>query len=89
MASGIYRGIVRGGLVVLLEQETPLNDGTEVVVTPVAAPGTGAAILAALEASPHVPTAWVDELEQMIAAGQRPSSTENPFAEDRCNGEGH
>jgi hypothetical protein len=66
-----YRGVVRGG-VVLLDKHSPLTDGTEVLVTPVTrAPGSPAAILAAMEEALHVPAAWVDELERFIAEGQR------------------
>lgn len=74
MTKASYRGVVRGG-VVLLEKETPLTEGTEVLVTPVAgAPGSPAAILAAVENAPHVPAQWVDELERLIAEGQRVSA---------------
>lgn len=72
MINMAYRGVVRGGLVVLREEKNPLVDGTEVVVTPLAdAPGSPAAILAAVEAAPRVPAEWVDELEQLIAQGRR------------------
>jgi hypothetical protein len=83
MTGGSYRGVVRGGQVVLLEHEVPLTDGTEVLVTPVPTPGTSAAVLAALEAAPKVPAAWVEELEHLIEAGHRPPTLENPFAEER------
>jgi hypothetical protein len=50
--------------------------------TPVAGtPGTAAALLAAVESSPRVPAAWVDELEQLIAAGRRPPTQGDPFQE--------
>jgi hypothetical protein len=71
MTEGAYRGVVRSG-VVLLDRETPLSDGTEVLVMPVSAlRGSAPAILAALEQLPKVPPEWVDELEQRIAEGQR------------------
>jgi hypothetical protein len=61
--------------VVLLDQGTPLTEGTEVLVTPViAAQGSPAAILAALQELPKVPPEWVDELEELIAEGRRPPS---------------
>jgi hypothetical protein len=83
MRNGAYRGVVRGGMVVLLEKETPLTEGTEVLVTPVAGTrGSAAAVLAALAASPQVPAAWVDELEQLIAQGRRPPTREDPFANE-------
>ena len=82
MTKEVYRGVVRGGMV-LLEKETPLTDGTEVFVTPVAGPlGSGAAILAAVENSPKVPAEWVDELEQLIALGRRPPTRQDPFPDE-------
>jgi hypothetical protein len=82
MANDEYRGVVRDG-VVEMDHDTPLPDGTEVVVTPVAHPrGTPAAILAAVERSPRVPSEWVDELERMIAEGQRGRRRSIPFTED-------
>jgi hypothetical protein len=78
-----YRGVMRGGMVVLLEQQPPLMDGTEVLITPVAAsPGSSAAILAAMETVPRVPAEWVDELEQLIAEGRRPPTDQVPFQEE-------
>ena len=61
-----YHGVVRGGIV-LLDNGTPLADGTEVNVTLVAKPvANGPAILAALATSPPVPKEWVEELERAI-----------------------
>ena len=69
-----YSGVVRGGVVVL-DKETPLPEGSEVLVTPVAGvPNSPAAILAAMDNSPMVPAEWVDELERLIAEGRRPPS---------------
>jgi hypothetical protein len=77
-----YRGVVRGGMV-LLDKETPLTEGTEVLVTPVdGAPGSPAAILAAMENSPKVPPEWVDELEQLIAQGRRPPAPPVSFLDE-------
>ncbi len=71
MTTATYRGIVRGGTVVLLDEETGLTEGTEVLVTPVpVASGTAAAVLAAVDAAPHVPPEWVDDLERLIADGR-------------------
>jgi hypothetical protein len=84
MAGEVFRGVVRGGAIVLPEGPMPLAEGTEVLVTPLAAaPGTPAAVLAAVAAEPHVPAAWVDELEQLITEGRRPPNQENPFGEER------
>jgi hypothetical protein len=74
-----YRGVVRGGTIVLMEKDTPLAEGTEVLVTPVVfMRGSSAAILAALGASPQIPTGWVGELEHLTAQGRRPSLKGNP-----------
>ena len=84
-----FRGVVRGGVVVLLDKEPPLSEGTEVLVTPAdTAPGTAAAVLAAVAAPPHVPVEWVDELENLIASGHRPPTDKDPFAEEGNNLEG-
>ena len=83
MTTGIFRGVVHGGMVVL-EKETPLTDGTQVVVTPVVgATGSPAAVLAAMEAAPRVPTEWVDELEQIIAQGRRPPARLDLFSDEQ------
>ena len=87
MTQTAYRGVVRGG-VVLLDHGTPLPEGTEVVVTPVSAPrGSPAAILAALEKLPKVPPEWVDELEQLIAEGRRPPSPPVVFPDEPASQE--
>ncbi|HEY2911262.1 MAG TPA: hypothetical protein VGI99_13515 [Gemmataceae bacterium] len=72
MATGVYRGVVRGG-VVMLDEATALSDGTEVTVTPLAKPmRNGPALVAAMTAAPQVPKEWVEELERLIEEGQRP-----------------
>jgi hypothetical protein len=82
MTQTAYRGVVRGG-VVLLDPGTPLTEGTEVLVTPVSARrGSAAAILSALERAPKVPREWVDELEQLIAEGRRPPSPPVVFPDE-------
>ena len=74
MSMTAYRGVVRGG-VVRLNEQTPLTEGTEVLVTPLTSTrGSPSAILAALANAPQVPAEWVDELEQAIMAGRRPLS---------------
>jgi hypothetical protein len=80
MASGTYRGVVRGGKVVFLDEQPPLDEGTEVLVTP--RPGTPAAVVAAAESSPKVPVEWVDELDRLIAEGQRPPARPDPFRDE-------
>src|SRR5438045_134893 len=82
MIESAYRGVVRGGMV-LLHEKTPLTDSTEVLVTPMSSVrGAGAAIVAALETAPKVPAAWVDELEHLIAEGQRASAPPELFADE-------
>ena len=77
------RGVVRGGIVVLLRTETPLTDGTEVLVTPVAAgPGTPAAVLAATQTSSLFHGERVNDLEQEIGAGRSSPNRNDPFAEE-------
>lgn len=82
MTQTTYHGVMRGG-VVLLDQGAPLAEGTEVLVTPVSATlSSGAALVAALESAPKVPAEWVDELEQLIAEGQRPPSPPPVFSDE-------
>jgi hypothetical protein len=81
MNTRTYVGVVRDG-VITLKGDAKLQDGTEVFVTPLQyEPWTPAAVIAAMESEPHVPSAWVDELEAIIAAGQCPASYEDPFAD--------
>jgi hypothetical protein len=87
MAQQSYRGIVHDGKVVLLNAEPPLAEGTSVIVTATPAT-TGAALIAALDATSRVPSEWVDELEQIIRAGQQPPSRTDPFAETEASHEG-
>jgi hypothetical protein len=90
MSNESYRGVVHGGSIVLEDSETPLREGTEVLVTAVAGTtGSPAAVLAAVENSPRVPAAWVDELEQLIAAGRRPPARPEPFGEMIGSQESH
>ena len=89
MTNEAYRGVVRGGMVVLLEADPPLTEGTEVLLTPVArTPGSPAAVLAAVATAPQVPAGWVDELEQLIAQGRRPPMRKDPFPDEPGSQEG-
>ncbi|HEV2948615.1 MAG TPA: hypothetical protein VGX70_14660 [Gemmataceae bacterium] len=75
-----FRGIVKNQAIVLVEGAPVIPEGTEVLITPIdSTPGSPAAILAAMDSEPHVPSEWVDELEALIADGQRPPSMETPF----------
>ncbi len=83
MKNDVYRGVMRGGMVVLQDECKSLIEGTEVFVTPVVgSPGSPAAVLAAVQTAPHVPTEWVDELEQLIAQGRRPPTRSDPFPDE-------
>ena len=83
MSNNSYGGVVCGGTVILLEKSPTLHESTEVLVTPVEQTGTAAAVLAAVEAPPHVPPEWVDELEQLIVGGRRPPMRNPLFEEER------
>lgn len=81
MNTPTYHGVVRGQTVVLLETPVPFADGTRVLVTPlVPEPGTPAALLAAMEAEPHLSPEDVEALERAIAEGQRPSAPVDLFS---------
>ena len=72
MSVATYRGVVKGQSIVVLEGPVPLADGTHVLVTPLLPePGTPAALLAAMEAEPHLTSEDVAELEKAIAEGRR------------------
>lgn len=82
MSQQTYHGIIQDGQVRLLDAVPPLPEGTPVLVTAIPAPvGTGAVVIAAVDAAPRVPAVWVDELEQLIRAGEQPADRSNPFAE--------
>jgi hypothetical protein len=84
MATKTFRGVVRNQEIVLEEGSPALPDGTEVLVTPIEPDaGSSAALLAAMDSEPHVPSEWVDELEALIAEGQRPPSYEHPFDDSK------
>ena len=82
MSQQSYHGIIQDGQVRLLDAVPPLPEGTPVLVTALPTPsGSGAAVIAAVDAAPHVPAAWVDELEQLIRASEQPADRSSPFAE--------
>ena len=58
MSQQNYHGIIQGGQVRLVDAVPPLPEGTPVLVTTLLAPvGTGAAVIAAVDAAPQVPAA--------------------------------
>ena len=73
------QGHVKNG-VVILDNATGLPDGTLVLVTPLShEPGDPLAVIAAMEAEPHLSLQDVDELQRAIAAGKRPGAPIDPF----------
>jgi hypothetical protein len=67
--------------VVVFENGATLPDGTWVQVTPMAyAAGDPLALIAAMEAEPHLCADDVAELQRAIAAGKRPAAPLDPFA---------
>lgn len=76
------QGRVQNGVVVFHNGDL-LPDGTFVEVTPLHyEAGSAAALLAAMEAEPHLSQEDIVELERAIAAGKRPAATIDPFAQD-------
>ena len=74
-----YKGIVKGGSVVLKEAHD-LPEGAEVLVARLEVmKGSPHAVLAAMDAPPHLKPEDVDELIQQIEEGKRPVRYENPF----------
>jgi hypothetical protein len=75
-----FRGVVKNRAIVLMDGAPTIPEGTEVIVTPIeSAQGSSAAIIAAMDSEPHVPSEWVDELEALTEDGQRHPSSERPF----------
>jgi hypothetical protein len=68
------QGRVKNGVVVL-DNGTSLPEGTVVQVTPLAhEPGDLVAVIAAMEAEPHLSLEDVAELQRAIATGKRPAA---------------
>jgi hypothetical protein len=75
-------GQVKNGVVVLQNGAT-LPDGTLVEVTPLSfEAGNPMAVIAAMEAEPHLSAEDIAELQHAIAAGRRPAAAIDPFAQD-------
>ena len=76
-----FQGRVENGVVVFQNgTAAPLPDGTLVEVTPLHyEPGSPGAILAAMEAEPHLSQEDIAELNRAIAAGKRPAPMLDPF----------
>ena len=77
-------GRVKNGVVVFQNDATaPLPDGTLVEVRPLSyEAGSPSAVLAAMEAGPHLSPEDIAELNQAITAGKRPAASIEPFSED-------
>ena len=83
MSKPAYKGVVKGRTVVF-EELVDLAEGAEVLVTPLEAEkGSPQAILAAMDAPPHVKPGDVDELMRLIAKGKRPIRYGNPLTRKR------
>jgi hypothetical protein len=79
----ILHGRVNNGVVVLQNGAT-LPDGTLVEVTPLAGGiGDSLALIAAMEAEPHVSAEDIAELRRALAASKRPAPPIDPFAADK------
>lgn len=77
--SNVYRGIVHNGSV-HFGAPMPLLDGSLVDVVPIAKPHeTTSAMLETLQKQPPIPLEWVDELEALIAEGDRAGIAFNPL----------
>ena len=75
-------GSVKNGVIVLHNGDA-LPDGTLVQVTPLPhQAGNPLAVIAAMEAEPHLSPEDVAELERALAAGKRPAASIDPFAQD-------
>lgn len=76
----ILNGRVKDG-VILLDNGGALPEGTLVQVTPLSSPvGDPLAVIAAMEAAPHLAPDDIAELERVLAAGKRPAAPIDPFA---------
>lgn len=76
-------GVVKGKTVVLQEQ-AELQEGAVVLVTPLnVAKGSPQAVLAAMDAPPHIKPADVAELMRCIKEGKRPVRFNDPLARNR------
>lgn len=68
--------------VVVLRDGSALPEGTPVELTPMPdEAGNPLAVIAAMEAEPHLSPEEIDELERSIAAGKRPAAAIDPFAQ--------
>lgn len=81
MSSSVYRGVVRGGSIVLADNAPQLADGTEVLVTPLSPASDLADVLEAMDAEPDVPPEVVDEFERVLAENFRPLQSKDVFLE--------
>ena len=78
-----YKGIVKGGRVVL-KNAHDLPEGAEVLVARLEVmKGSPQAVLAAMDAPPHLKPEDVDDLIRQIGQGKRPVRYENPLIRKR------
>lgn len=76
-----FHGRVKNGVIVFQDAAAaPLPDGTWVAVTPLnIEAGSPSALLAAMEAEPHLSQEDIAELNGAIAAGERPAAQIDPL----------
>jgi hypothetical protein len=78
-----FHGRVENGVVVFQNGAAP-PDGTLVEVMPLTfEAGNPLAVIAAMEAEPHLSADDVAELERALAAGKRPAAALDLFPQDR------
>ena len=83
MSKPAYKGVIKDRTVVL-ETAADLPEGAKVLVTPLEAEkGSPHAILAAMDAPPHVKPGDVDELIRLIETGKRPIRYGDPLTRKR------
>lgn len=83
MSKPAYKGVFRGGAIVF-DQPAELPEGAEVMVTELEAKkGSPQAVLAVVDAPPHVNPKDVDELMRLIEKGKRRVRYENPLTRKR------
>lgn len=81
MNNKTYRGEVRNGAIVLVDDGSDLEEGTQVLVTTLPRPEDVRAMLAALKANP-IPKEDVEELERAIKEGVNYRPSERFLSDD-------
>jgi hypothetical protein len=83
-----YRGVVKGGAIVLEGESSIFPDGTEVIVTPLTPKyDVAAAVFEVLKNGPTITRDDMLELERAIESGKRPRAVIEPFPVDEAGQE--